>query len=168
MAERKSVIGTLIRDFNAQLTQSGADVFVTGATETGISTQANFGILVDRVEFSLSPLLLSQATPAVDVEARIALLHGDTPTVNTILDYSNDDLIALASFTIQGVAASTSDVYMPANWTWIAPPNYVVVAEQLHFVLDTTNTGQANVGAYRIFYTPIELSELDVLRLLST
>lgn len=158
----KSVLGSLVQTARIACTQGSADAFATARLETGISTASRYGWLLDRVDFVVAGLNAYVATADADFTAQI--VQGAVPT-GTVA-FTSPDLIAYCSVSTAGIAAAVAPVAFSNIYRWDAPENYVVVDPSLHITLDSSNQGTLTCTAI-IHYYPVELSELDILRMIA-
>lgn len=161
MASR-SILGSLVQVARVQVTQGGADAFATTRLETGISTASRYGWLIDRVEFTTSGVYSYVATN--DSFFRAQIVQGATPTAS--LNPTDVDFVCEHFESIAGIAAAVAPVVIPDQRIWMAPENYVIVDPSIHLTIDSTNVGTLTVDAL-IFYYPVELAELDLLRMIA-
>lgn len=159
----QSVINALSQFATASATQGSADAFATTRIETGISTAARYGWMIDTVEFYLDVAASGWAN--ADCSAQFQLLQGTVPTA--VLAPTSADFICEARYAkmADGTPASTQTI--PLTSQWKAPENFVIVDPAIHLAIDSTSTNVANTVVVRIFYWPVELSEMDLLRMLS-
>jgi hypothetical protein len=160
----KSILSEVIRRAEISATQGSADAFATTVVSTGISTTGNFGWLLKRIEFEVDPDIIVVAPQTADCSLQLQVAAG--VQTNLVLPNSND-FVAQMQMCMPGIAASTSAYQLPTQYVWEAPDNLVLVDPDLTLILDSTGTGAANVGTARIYYFPIELNELDILRLIA-
>lgn len=161
----KSILEALVQQVNVTVTQGGADAFAVTTIETGISTAARFGWLIDSVEFHFGTAI--SATPqTADCDAQLILTKEQiTPT--SLITPSDEDYIAGYRLAMPGIAAAVNQYVINLDYKWAAPPNTVVVAPRLQFAIDSSGTTATNVGYVRVNYFPMELSEMDLLRLIA-
>lgn len=166
MAERKSssVLGALVQTATLAVTQGSADAFATVELATGISTAAKFAWLIERVEFAVSAGIVA-APQTADCDLIIQIAQGVVPAALKTPD--DDDLICEWRSLMPGIASAVNAYLLPGGYTWWAPENFVVVDPALHLIVDSSATAVANTGYARIFYYPVELSELDILRMIA-
>lgn len=146
------------------LTQGSADAFVTGQIATGISTGARFGWLIDRVEFVVG-VGIAAAPQTADCEFSAQLGQGAAPAA--LYSSVSTDLICERRVALPGIAAAVNAYAIELAWSWKAPDNYVVVDPLLNVAFDSTATAVANTLATRVYYYPIAITELDILRLIA-
>lgn len=160
----KSVLGALVQVATLQVTQSAADAFVSGQLSTGISTASRYGWLLDRVVLDISTNAVA-APQTSDVDITMQLYQG--PAVTSVLAFDIDDLVCMYRVVVPGIAAAVNAYTLPVQSTWDAPENFVLVDPLLNLLIDSTSTGVSLVGTARVFYYPVELSEMDILRLIA-
>ena len=161
----KSILSEVIRRAEISATQASADAFAATVISTGISTTGNFGWLLKRIEFEVDPDIIVAAPQTADCSLQLQVAAGVQQS-NPLLPNSND-FVAQMQMCMPGIAASTSAYSLPTQYVWEAPDNLVLVDPDLTLILDSTGTGAVNVGTARIYYFPIELNELDILRLIA-
>ena len=159
-----SIIDSVVQTAVASVLQGSADAFATAQIATGISTAAKYGWMIQRVEFSVSSGIV--ATPqTADADCIIQLSQGATKAA--VLTPVDVDLIAEWRFCLPGIAAAVNAYYLPLSYRWEAPENTVIVDPTLNLLFDTTLTGVANTGYVKIFYYPVAINELDILRMIA-
>lgn len=166
MAEKRasSVLGALVQVANLAVTQGGNDAFATVELATGISTAAKFAWLIERIEFAVSAGIVAVPQTA-DADLIVQIVQGTVPA--SLLTPDDDNLICEWRNIFPGIAAAVNQYFFPGQYTWFAPENFVVVDPSIHLSVDSTLTGVANTGYARVYYYPVELSELDILRMIA-
>lgn len=159
-----SITDRIVQMAQALVTQGAADAFVTAQIATGISTAAKYGWMLERVEFGVNQAIVA-APQTADCDFQCQIGQGVAPA--SIYPASSADLICERRVAIPGIAAAVNAYPLELYWTWRAPENYVIVDPTLNVVLDSTNTAVANSMICRVYYYPIQLQELDILRLIS-
>jgi len=165
MASRKgSTLDALVQMTQFDLVQAAADGVAVVEVDTGISTAATFGWLIDRIEFHLADTL--EGIPlATDQQIRLQLARG--PSTGVFLPVSNDDMICDFLVMLPTIAGSVGNPVLTSPLVWVPPDNYVIASPTVTARLDTAGTGLTETYGCRIFWFPIEMSELDLLRILA-
>lgn len=162
---RGSVLGALCQRAVIDVSQGSADAYNFATLQTGISTAARYGWLIERVQFSWFPDTLVAAPQTADWWARAQLHVGDdmaaitTPTTSTF--------VCEHQIVSAGIASAVNGEIIPTQYTWEAPENFVIVDPTIQLLVDSNATGAVNTAYAEIFYFPIELSEMDILRLIA-
>lgn len=154
----------IVQSAVASVLQGSADAFVTAQIATGISTGSRFGWMIDSVEFLLKETVVG-APQTSDCDLEMQLTQGTAPAA--IIASSSTDLICERRLALPGIAAAVNAYVIELGWKWKAPDNYLVVDPLLNVVLDSTSTAVTNTLVCRIFYFPVQLQELDILRLIA-
>jgi len=162
MAE--SILNKVILNAGVSATQGSADAFVAAALQTGMSPASRFGWKIEKVEIELD-VGLAAAPQTSDCNVEVALTQTAEDPTSIAPHVATPRVICKRSLILPGIAAAVNAYAVEGLWVWVPPPNFVVVASQLWLELDSANTGVANVASCRIFYFPIQLSEIDILRL---
>jgi hypothetical protein len=160
----KSVLGSLVQMASITVTQGSADAFATAELQTGISTASRYGWLIDRVEFQIQAGVTAFPVTA-DGDYEIQLVQGSVPTA--LLAFTDANLVANNKRGFVGTAAAAVAYTFDLKDMWMAPENLVIVDPSVHIAIDSANSGVALVGSLRIYYYPVELSELDILRMIA-
>ena len=160
----RSVLGSLPQYATAIATQASADAFATTRIETGISTASKYAWMLDRIEFFYRVAdVTTWIAGACSIEAQVA--QGATPAALVTPDSSDFICCDRIYNRSDGTEANFQTLQLRSDWT--APENFVVVDPSLNFSIDSTATGASNVVTCRIWYWPVELSEMDILRMLA-
>lgn len=158
----KSITDTLVQFASVEVTQGAADALITGTVNTGISTAATYGWMIEKMEYDIATMT---AIPlATDQDIRIQVARGSQ---TAFLDFDDDDVICQWQTFIPTIAGSVGNPVLQMPYIWIPPTNYVVANPTITLLMDSTGTGLALVGRLRIFYFPVKMSELDLLRILA-
>ena len=160
----RSALGSLPQFVVASATQGSADAFVTTRIETGISTAARYAWMIDRVEFFLA-LGSIDAWANADSSFEAQITQGSAPAA--IVAATSTDFICCRRLYKAADGTPASAQFVAPDLTWSAPENLVVVDPSLNLNVDSTATAVANVVVARIWYWPVELSEMDILRMLA-
>jgi hypothetical protein len=153
----------LIQRFAVTLTQGGADAAIASEIDTGISTAAAFGWLIERVELFLPDL--TTIPLATDQEIRLQVHSG--PSQGAFLVDTDNDVLCDLKLTMPTVAGSVGNPVIMSPWIYVPPGNRVIVNPTITCRLDTAGTGLTATYIAAIYYTPISISELDLLRMLA-
>jgi hypothetical protein len=152
---------TALRGF---VLQSAADVLGQTFIPTGLRQEENFGLLITRVEFTLSATEL-KAWANADIAIFISLHRGHQTTL--IMDHRDYKSITHWTF---GITAQTSsvDILIPGTFTWTPPANLVIADEEMTLSIYSVATGQKNllsavVYAERTVLTPGQVIQLRAL-----
>jgi len=160
----RDTLNSIVRRLNWLITMTAADAATVDEMDTGISTQANFGLLIHKIEGVID--VGGDPVQTSDCRADFQLAIGQqTGLVSG--GYNSNDLILQRVVGYEGIAASTSSYPHLMSFEWMAPPNLVIVNPTITAILDTTNMANACTTTGRIWFSPIELTELEVLRLLN-
>lgn len=160
----RSILGSLPQYVSASVTQGSADAFATTRIETGISTAAQYAWMLDRVEFYLNPVAFA-GTAGADSDIQIQLAQGAVPTA--VLTPTDPNLICRSSFSIVAQGTPAALQMIPGEFTWTAPENFVIVDPSIHLLVDSSATTLSNVVYTRIWYWPVQVSEMDLLRMIA-
>lgn len=163
-AKSGSDLGSIVQLATINVVQGSADAFATTELQTGISTAARYGWMIERVEFAVSAGFVA-APQTADVDLIMQIVQGQTPVA--LLPPDDMDLVCEWRNLIPGIAAAVDAYLFPGGFTWWAPENLVIVDPTLYLSIDSSASAVANTGYARIYYYPVELSELDILRMLA-
>jgi len=156
MAEKTYNIATV------SVTQASADAFVQGVIDTQISTNSNAVWSVRHVDFYLNPQnCYAWANPA-DIAVSMCLTDASKTSV---VDPGDQDWLEGAVFAINAAAAAVCSILVPCYLDKELPGGLLVASPALYFGLKTFNTGVANTAICRIWYEPVRVSEIELLRL---
>lgn len=150
---------------SAKLTvvQGVADGFVQGSLDTQISTESNAVWLIHRLEFMLEPSAVANwgiadtyATASVTDEAK-----------TSVVPVSDDDWLegfALANPTHPGATSANWPVcaYMRRD---LPGDGLLVAAPAMYMQFKTHGTSVINTLHLKLWYEPVRVSEIDLLRL---
>jgi len=161
---RSSILNKLIQQARILATQGSADAFVTAQLSTGISTAARYGWMIHQIDFTLA-VGVAAAPQTSDCDVTMQVTQGEEAAA--LLASSNSNVIAERRMAMPGIAAAVNAYLIDLVWSWKAPPNYVIVDPTVNLAVDSTNTAVANSVTAVIHYFPIELDELDILRLIA-
>lgn len=164
MAVRRgsSILENLVQVAHVEVTQGGADAYADVEIATGISTAARYGWMLDRVEMMFGGY--DEIVPTADFSFEMALSRGQQ---TAMLDYQDEECICKSRVDGSGTAASTTAFQLVQPFIWQAPPNYVVVDPILTYAIDGDSTGGTFTSQARVWYFPVELQELDILRMIA-
>lgn len=146
---------------NIVVTQGGADAFVQVTEPTGIDADRGMGWMIDRVEVMFGNDIALQ-----NVSADFSISWSLTRDSETAI-VSLDEASAIFAGGIAGSLTTSGQILLPRVHTWIAPQGIVVVNPNLYAQLDSDATGLTLSADFRIYYSSVKLSELEILRMLS-
>ena len=159
-----SVLDSLVQSAVVSVLQGSADAFATSQLATGISTAARYGWMIQSIDFAWSAGIV--ATPqTADADAIIQITQGSTKAA--LVSPVDVDLVAEWRQCFPGIAAAVNAYQLPIQFRWQAPENLVIVDPVLNLLVDSTLTGVANTGYAKIWYYPVPISELDILRMIA-
>ena len=161
----RSALGSLPQFVTAAVTQGSADAFATTRIETGISTAARYAWMIDRVEFFYDLATMAAAIAGAN-SGEVQIVQGAVPTA--LVSPTSADFVCCSRFVNRsdGTEANFQTI-LPLRDEWVAPENFVVVDAAIHLSIDSTATGQSLTHVIRLWYWPVELSEMDILRMLA-
>jgi hypothetical protein len=146
---------------NITLTEGGADVFVQATEYTGIDSGAGYGWLIKRIETMIP---LAQAIEAIAADNSIAFSLSNR-SLTAVGDLTDSDVIYVDG--TAGQLVTTGFGTAQRKFVWDAPDGVIVVSPALYAQLDSTGTGLSLTAHMRIYYEPVKLTELEILRMLS-
>lgn len=159
-----SILDSVVQSAVVSVTQGSADAFATAQLATGISTASKYGWMIQAIDFSWSAGIV--ATPqTADADAIIQITQGSTKAA--LVSPVDVDLIAEWRQCFPGIAAAVNAYVMQLSMRWNAPENFVVVDPVLNLLVDSTATAVANTGYAKIWYYPVAINELDILRMIA-
>lgn len=163
--------GQRIKTFRAGNAQNGIDT----PTQTAINTSilgTNNGILLKRVEFSIDIFQASATNMFNNKYVMLSLLRSPLdltafPYLPREVNVGVDNLICQAGCA-NSVHGGAIDAHFTSSlqnqWTWEAPIGYLLVDNELTFLLDSVGTGFQMEGAVRIYYQTTQLTALEKLQ----
>lgn len=161
---RGSILDKLVQQARILATQGSADAFVTAQLSTGISTAARYGWMIHQVDFTLA-VAVAAAPQTSDCDVVMQLTQGEEAAA--LQASSAAAVIAERRIAIPGIAAAVNAYALDLVFSWKAPPNYVIVDPTVNLAVDSSNTSVANSVTAVIHYFPVQLDELDILRLIA-
>jgi len=159
-----SFTDALVQRYAVALTQSGADAASAVEIDTGISTAAAFGWMIERIELVIADLLTIPLATDQDIHFQV---HKG-PSQGAFLAPTDNDVVWDWKLMVPTIAGSVGNPVIESPAVFLPPPNLVVVNPTLTLRVDTTGTGLTSTFYGVIYYTPITVSELDLLRLLAS
>jgi len=145
-----------------RVTQSAADTATEATIDTQISTLSKAIWEVLSVEFLLNAGSM-KAWAAVDAEITLTL-QKETGA----LTFNSERLIARVEMAVAAHGTPANTLIFPIQpFLWVPHPatGLFVADSELIFRVGSTGTGVANVADMKIHYRPVEVSEIDLLRL---
>jgi len=159
-----SILDSVVQSAVVSVLQGSADAFATAQLATGISTASKYGWMIQRIDFAWSAGIV--ATPqTADADAIIQICQGSAKAA--LVTPVDVDLVAEWRQAMPGIAAAVNAYALPLQFQWNAPENLVIVDPVLNLLVDSTSTGVANTGYAKIWYYPVAINELDILRMIA-
>jgi hypothetical protein len=143
------------------LTQGGADAFVQGSITTDIIPADGEGWLLSRIEIQFDPTALA----ALSADASI-IWSGSRDSQTAVRGYNDAD-----AFYVGGrvFSLTTSGTYQqPLVEVFDPPVGTIFVEPTMYFQLDSTATGGIVIATFRVHYTMVKLTEIEILRILQS
>jgi hypothetical protein len=156
----KTIMNELVQAASVTVTQGGADAFVNSAIQTGISTLGNFGWLLHRVDYTIRTAAAGIQGVSADAEIQVQLCR---KTQTAIIDFEDQDLLMDQQFALS--LTTSGQVWIPESHVWYPPDNMVVVDPEISVSVDSDATGLTLVVDTRVYYFPVSMSQMDILRL---
>lgn len=163
--------GQRIKTFKAGMAQNGIDTPAQTAINTAIFSTTK-GILLKRVEFSIDIFQASATNMFNNKYVMLSLLRSPLdltafPYLPREVNVGVDNLICQAGCanSVHGGGVDAHFSYNLQNqWTWEAPIGYLLVDNELTFLLDSVGTGFAMEGAIKIYYQETQLTTIEKLQ----
>jgi hypothetical protein len=140
--------------------QASADAFAQAVIDTQISSNASAVWHINHLHFDLSPGAVAAWAAGVDLWLKWSLT---TESKNYVLGAEEDDWLEGYSIAIPATAAAATAVLVPCHFDF--DTDIIVAAPALYLQLDSNATAQINQLSMRVEYTPIRVTELELLRL---
>ena len=156
----KTIMNELVQAASVVVTQGGADAFVNETIQTGISTLGNFGWLLHRVDYTLRTASAGIEGMSADANIQLQLCR---KVQTAIIDFEDQDLLMDQQYALS--LTTSGQVWVPESHIWYPPDNMVVVDPEISFSLDSNATGLTLVADCRVYYFPVSMSQMDILRL---
>lgn len=159
-----SILDSVVQSAVVSVAQASADAFSTAQLATGISTASKYGWMIQAIDFSWSAGIVA-APQTADCDAIIQITQGSTKAA--LVSPVDVDLVGEWRQCFPGIAAAVNAYVMQLSHRWMAPENFVIVDPVLNLLVDTTATAVANTGYAKIWYYPVAINELDILRMIA-
>lgn len=149
---------TILRNFNATLTQGSADAFVEGSISTGLQPADGFAFRILVVE-----ILLAQGLP-INNNPRIewSICRDSKLAVAGL-----DDEECMYSDAIENRLLTSGAAQTRCLITHRPEGGLLVVEPTIWIQMDSNNTTLSNSADFRLHYDTVKLTEVEILRLLN-
>lgn len=149
----------IARYLTISVTQGSGDAFVQGSVSTGIIPEEGRGLQVVGMEVAFNPGL--EAVSA-DFDVYWSLTRD---TKASVAYYSDDDTILYDGFC--GSLTTSGQIYIPLRHQYPPQDGIFIVEPNIYFQLDSAATGLQLTSHVRVYYSEVQLSEVDILRILN-
>ena len=160
---RTSIMNTLVQASVNKVTQGSADAFAYDTIQTGMSTSSRYGWLIHSIGFMVGNI---GAVASADGYFRVQVVKNEE--TSSLVDSADNDLIYEWGTSVIAAGTPANLFTFGLNHYWEAPPGLLVVNPQLSLLIDSDATGLTMSATARIYYYPTEVSEMDMLRLITS